>query len=142
MHLRYSETGPSQAELLRQLEQRLLEPELRRSPQDLAHLLADELIEFGSSRRIYGKQQVIEALQHEPVRQISLTEFAATLLTPGVMLTTYRIVEQSARKEYATYSLHSSIWKFMGNRWQMAFHQGTPSQEHVQGGIAQPVPPQ
>lgn len=109
------ETGPSRTGLP--------EPGLRRSPQDLARLLADEFIEFGSSGRIGDKQQVVEALQHESVRQISLTEFAAALLAPGIMLITYRIVERSARKEYAAYSLHSPIWKFTGGRWQTVFQQ-------------------
>jgi hypothetical protein len=39
---------------LRELEESLLEPDVRKS-EVLADLLADDFIEFGSSRRIYNK---------------------------------------------------------------------------------------
>jgi hypothetical protein len=41
-------------EQLYQLEQRLLQPEVRRSKDDLAILLADDFVEFGSSGRVLG----------------------------------------------------------------------------------------
>src|SRR5262245_17832852 len=82
-----------QGELVRQLEERLLQPEVRRSPQDVAELLADEFIEFGSSGRVFNKHSVLECLQHEEPAQRSIEDFQAIPLAPGVMLTTYRGIQ-------------------------------------------------
>jgi hypothetical protein len=114
---------------LRQLEERLHRPDVRRSVQDVADLLADEFIEFGSSGRVFDKQQIIEVLKHEPTIQRTLIEFKTSILAPGVVLATYRIVRHGASGEQPMHSLQSSIWKCIEGRWQMVFHQGTLSQE-------------
>ncbi|WP_375472314.1 DUF4440 domain-containing protein [uncultured Nostoc sp.] len=54
--------------LLRELEERLLQPDVRKSAKDIMDLLADEFIEFGSSGRVFNKQQIIESLQNEPIQ--------------------------------------------------------------------------
>ena len=41
------------ADHLRTLEERLLQPDVRRSAQAVASLLADEFVEFGSSGRVF-----------------------------------------------------------------------------------------
>jgi hypothetical protein len=56
----------SMTHLFRELEERLLKPEVRSSPEAVAYLLADEFIEIGSSGTVYDKQQIIEALRGEP----------------------------------------------------------------------------
>jgi hypothetical protein len=123
------EATSSQAALLRQLEERLLQPDVRKSAPDVADLLADEFIEFGSSGRIFNKQQIIESLQHEPTIQRSLIEFHTSVLAQGVILVSYRAIRQGAADGQPTHSLRSSIWKWIEGRWQMVFHQGTPSKE-------------
>ena len=57
--------------LLRQLEERLLQPDVRKSVKDVMDLLADEFIEFGSSGRVFDKQQIINSLQNEPIEPIT-----------------------------------------------------------------------
>ena len=52
---------------LRELEERLLQPDVRRSPRAVADLLADEFVEFGSAGRIFDKPQIIAALRDEPL---------------------------------------------------------------------------
>ena len=64
---------------LRELEERLLQPDVRRSPRALADLLADEFVEFGSSGRIFDKPQIIAALRDEPPIHRSLSEFKSTV---------------------------------------------------------------
>src|SRR5262245_18688395 len=119
------DTDPSQGELLRQLEERLLRPEVRASAKDVAYLLADEFIEFGSSGFVFNKQQTLEHLQHEEPAQCSIADFRPTLLAPGVVLTTYRIIRLNAPGAQPTSSLRSSIWKLQDDEWKMVFHQGT-----------------
>jgi|SRR5215831_11902728 len=120
--------GVSLAEvaLLRDLEEDLLKPEVRGSPDRINHLLADEFIEFGSSGRVFDKRRIIEALQQETPEKtlpISLVDFAVRRLAPNVMLVTYRATSQDTLES----RLRSSIWKLIEGRWQMVFHQGTPS---------------
>ena len=107
----------SQEALLRQLEERLLQPDVRKSAQEVADLLADEFIEFGSSGRVFNKQQIIQGLQHEPMIQRSLREFQTLILARGVILVTYRAIRQSASDGQPTNSLRSSIWKLIDGRW-------------------------
>jgi hypothetical protein len=115
------ELEPSVAQLIRELEERLLLPEVRSSADQVAALLGDDFIEFGSSGGIYNKQQIIELLQHEqsPGRHLTIRDFRARQLASEVILVTYRSVESQ--------TIRSSIWQFRSARWQMTFHQGTRS---------------
>ncbi|MEH1827306.1 MAG: DUF4440 domain-containing protein [Nostoc sp.] len=113
--------------LLRQLEERLLQPDVRKSAKDIMDLLADEFIEIGSSGRVFDKQQIIESLQNEPIESLiqrSIAEFKTLVLATGVILVTYRIVRDISG-EQPVHSLRSSIWKLNNDQWKMIFHQGT-----------------
>ncbi|RAK19417.1 MULTISPECIES: DUF4440 domain-containing protein [Bacillales] len=110
-------------EHLYSLEERLLQPDVRKSVEELEILLADDFIEFGSSGRVFNKQQVIERLPNESTIQMTLMDFEVKLLAPDVALTTYRVLKHKDMK----YSLRSSIWKLKEGKWQMVFHQGTPT---------------
>jgi hypothetical protein len=114
---------------LRQLEERLLQPSVRKSAEEVSELLASEFIESGSSGRIFDKQQIIASLQMESTVRRSLVDFKTWILSPGIVLVTYRAIRQVAPGEQLIYSLRSSIWKLIDGRWQMVFHQGTLSQE-------------
>jgi hypothetical protein len=114
---------------LRQLEERLLQPSVRKSAEEVSELLASEFIEFGSSGRIFDKQQIIASLQMEPTVRRSLVDFKSWILARAVVLVTYRAVRQRTSDEPPIYSLRSSIWKLIDGRWQMVFHQGTLLQE-------------
>jgi hypothetical protein len=117
----------SQVMLIRQLEERLLQVYIRKSEKEVASLLADEFIELGSSGRVYDKQQTIESLQNKPqeaILQMAIADFNISVLAAGVILVTYRIISTSG--EASRNSLRSSIWKLIGDRWQIVFHQGTP----------------
>jgi hypothetical protein len=114
---------------LRQLEERLLQPSVRKSAEEVSELLASEFIEFGSSGQIFDKQSIIASLQMEPTAHRALLDFNTSALAPGVVLVAYRAVRQGGTAEPPIYSLRSSIWKLIDGRWQMVFHQGTPSQE-------------
>lgn len=101
----------------------ILQPEVRKSVEELEILLDDDFIEFGSSGRIFNKQQVIDGLVNEPIIQMTLMDFEVKLLAPDVALTTYRVLKHKDMK----YSLRSSIWKRKEDKWQMVFYQ-----EHLQ----------
>jgi hypothetical protein len=133
LHAGPPEVSRTEVALFRDLEEELLKPEVRRSADRLSHLLADEFIEFGSSGCVYDKRRIIEALKQEPSDakdHISLVDFTVRRLAQDVMLVTYR----TTIRNRAVSRLRSSIWKLIEGRWQMIFHQGTPSRAHHRKG--------
>lgn len=108
---------------LRELEESLLTPEIRKSP-TLVDLLADAFIEFGSSGRTYTKAELVAALQAESPSKQTTSDFKVTELSPEVALVTYRI---HCHREPPVCTLRSSVWTRSGEQWRMIFHQGTPT---------------
>ena len=113
---------------LQELEKRLSQPEVRRSAHDLRELLAEDFREFGSSGRVFNRQQIIEALQNEQPWELSLDQFQAVSLA-DVVLVTYRGTHKRLGSAEASHSLRSSIWRRRDGRWQVVFHQGTLTKE-------------
>ena len=114
---------------IRKLEEALLEPEVRRSPERVDELLADDFVEFASSGVTYDKKRILEVLQDEaladdPVMR-SLANFECVPLAPDVVLTRYWLLRRHSASEQPTQSMRSSIWRRRDGRWQMTFHQGT-----------------
>jgi hypothetical protein len=107
------------------LEQQLLQPSTRRDPTALTSLLAEDFREFGSSGRIYTRQQIIDALAAESPRTITLSDPLCQQLAEDIALLTYRSTRTLALNA-ASNALRSSLWIYRDNRWQMLFHQGTP----------------
>lgn len=111
------------------LEDRLLQPEIRGSREEISMLLADNFVEFGVSGHTYDKLQVVEELPHSPAVPVIIKDFQVKVLAPDVVLATYRAVKTHESREEMRNSLRSSIWKFLDGRWQMVFHQGTRTME-------------
>ena len=111
---------------LRTLEEELLQPEVRKTASRVDTLLAEGFIEFGSSGRVFDKQDIIDSLRSESPARRLLTDFKVLPLGPGVVLTTYRAVRYGASGVQPIHSLRSSVWRLLDGRWQMVFHQGTP----------------
>jgi len=120
-------------EEIHRLEERLLDPQVRASAEQLHELLADDFVEFTSSGRVVNKRQVIETLPGQPAEHFTILDFHVQPLAPGVVLATYRVQRNNSQPGVARCSLRCSIWKFEHGCWQMLFHQGTPahSQEDV-----------
>ena len=123
--------NPALSEHLRELEESMTKPEIRRSPQELARLLADDFREFGGSGRVFDKGQIIEALQNQPRVQLWLDEFQVKCLAPDLALVTYRGNCRVLETDTVSHSLRSSIWRNRNGRWEVVFHQGTPSGQTV-----------
>lgn len=104
------------------LEERLMNYDYK----ELDELLADDFIEFGSSGKSYDKKAQLDAVKGTNTSnsiQFSVTDFKIKLLASDVLLTTYKTFRHNDSK----YALRSSIWKKNEVKWQMIFHQGTPT---------------
>jgi hypothetical protein len=111
---------------LRVLEEKLLQPSFRRNRKEIAELLAEDFYEFGSSGRVWNKQQILDHLETGPIFNVTIRDFQAKQLAPGAILVTYNLTIQTPQTE-TTHSLRSSIWISHEDRWQILFHQGTPT---------------
>ena len=113
-------------EELRRLEEELLRPEVRRSPEKMGALLADDFVEFGRSGRIYSKAEILVTAAQPFAGRLSLLEFAAKTLSPSIALVTYRSIRHDVDGS-ARHALRSSIWRRTEQGWRLVFHQGTPT---------------
>jgi aminoglycoside 6'-N-acetyltransferase len=103
--------------LIEALEQSLLDPCVRQSTGQLNKLIADDFLEFGSSGKVYNKQDCIKP--DETSRKFAVSEFKIKELSKDVTLATYKTTEDGIA------ALRSSIWKRYDGEWKMIFHQGT-----------------
>jgi hypothetical protein len=77
-------------------------------------LLADDFTEFGSSGRVYEKEQIIEGLLHEQKVQRTMSNFQIKILAVDVVLVTYHLFE-TQDEEGPVLSLRRSLWKGHGD---------------------------
>lgn len=101
--------------IIYELETALLTPSTRKSVEQLDELIADDFVEFGSSGRIYTKEDILKYLPVEEHHELTVEDFMVKELAQNVMLATYSLNDR----------LRSSIWKNTNGKWQMVFHQGT-----------------
>ena len=99
------------------LERSLLDSSIRQSTEQLGKLIADDFLEFGSSGKIYNKQDCFKPDEYP--RKFVVSDFKIKELSKDVTLATYKTTEDGIA------SLRSSIWQRYGDEWKMIFHQGT-----------------
>jgi hypothetical protein len=109
-------------EVIKNLELSLLDPIFRKSREYLNSLVADDFTEFGSSGKIYNKQNILENLPLEKSSEFVIQDLQVKQLSGSIMLVTYQ-----TESEYR--ALRSSIWRFEDNNWRIVFHQGTKINE-------------
>jgi hypothetical protein len=107
---------------LRRLELMLLDSAVRNRPAEVASLLAEDFVEFGSSGRVFDKRQIIDAIGGDTGVHRSVADLRVRELSQDVALVTYRVRTDDGRA-----SLRCSIWQRTGDKWRMSFHQGTPT---------------
>ena len=115
----------SLSEELLELEKKLVDPDLRSTPEKLAPLLADDFVEFGSSGHAYDKKRILFLLRRQIPTRLSIEEFRMIPLSDSAALVTYRAGTESTRTTASRYSLRSSLWVLRQGGWRMLFHQGT-----------------
>lgn len=100
----------------------LLEPEVRASADRVDALLHPDFFEFDASGTRWSRKEIIDHLTTEgddsPERIIA-TDIEATRLADDLIQVTYltEVGDRRARR--------SSLWRRVGGRWLVYFHQGT-----------------
>jgi hypothetical protein len=104
-------------------ELRLLQPEVRSSPELLAELLHPQFREFGASGRDWDRPSIIAALiegEDPGPRPAVVSKMDGVQLAPDLVHITFD-TDNNGRRAH-----RSSLWRRTDDGWQMYFHQGTP----------------
>jgi hypothetical protein len=112
------------SQLLR-LEQKLLDPAVRRDRSRVSELLAEDFVEFGSSGRVWTRDRILDLLATEEYVPPAIKDFECRQISSEAMLATYRAVRVDTLTGTRTVTLRSSIWKMESGAWRILFHQGT-----------------
>jgi hypothetical protein len=111
------------------LERELQSPGTRRDANRLNQLLHPGFREFGRSGSVYARTTLIGLLTNEEhALEIHAEDFRVQSLAEGVALLTYKSAEASPDGSLERPSLRSSLWLLAVSGWQLAFHQGTPTE--------------
>ena len=114
---------------LRACEEALLDQAVRRNHQQVAELLTEDFLEFGSSGKVWARDQILELLEAEDYHPLAMEDFQCALLAETVALVIYRAVRTDARTGEKASSLRSSLWTNESGAWRLRFHQGTPANQ-------------
>jgi len=103
-------------------EMRLLDPEVRASPERVLELLDPDFAEIGASGRRWDAQSLLTVTSGgsvSPKSPVKVSEMSGAVLAPGVVHLTYLADNQGRR------AWRSSLWRLTQTGWRMYFHQGT-----------------
>ncbi len=107
------------------LEQMLLQENIRKSAKEVNKILSDDFIEFCSSGTIYN-YKIGDTFYSEEKIDWEIKEFEIKFLSTDCIIATYNLTKHNELEIGKKYSLRSSIWKSFNGNWKMIFHQGTP----------------
>lgn len=112
--------------ILIELEERLFQPDVRRSSSELTQLISDDFIEIGASGLRFGKANVLRRLPNEVAPEIIASHYELRILGSSCAQLLYKAKMSKAEQPSPTYSHRCSIWQRNSNdQWQMIYHQGT-----------------
>jgi hypothetical protein len=104
-------------------EQSLLDPAVRSDRAQVAALPSEDFEEFGSSGRIWSREQILDLLATESYTPQTMADFKCHRIAEDVALVTYKTVRIDTGQSSA--ALRSSIWIMEAGEWRVRFHQGT-----------------
>ncbi|WP_371656425.1 MULTISPECIES: DUF4440 domain-containing protein [unclassified Streptomyces] len=105
-------------------ELRLLDPEVRASPDRVLELLDPEFTEIGASGNRWDVASILTVTGDgavSPESPVNVDEMSGVVLAPGIVHLTYLTDHQGRR------AWRSSLWRLTEEGWRMYFHQGTPA---------------
>ncbi|MEP9381583.1 nuclear transport factor 2 family protein [Nocardioides sp. KR10-350] len=113
------------AAMFQDLEESLWRAEVRFDPDLYEPMLHPDFLEFGTSGRVWTREASV-AMEGAPIPvELPLSAFAVHEVSDDVVLVTYRTIRST--DEGRTASNRSSLWQWVGDRWLLRFHQGTPT---------------
>jgi hypothetical protein len=103
-------------------ELRFLDPAVHTNPEQLGELLDPDFRAFGSSGRSWDRLTLVDELRSRgatATRPVTVTHMKGVQLAPGLVHVTFD-ADSNGRRAH-----RSSLWRLIGDRWLLYFHQGT-----------------
>ncbi|MBX3617812.1 DUF4440 domain-containing protein [Nitrosomonas sp.] len=114
------------AELIRQLELKLLQTDLTAHPGLIDELLAEDFEEIDHNGEIRSRADVIGWLKiKDPAMQWIFKDFRIKALTHSTVLAIYSLQKTGQPDTGNAGSIRTSIWQYRNNQWKMVFHQAS-----------------
>jgi hypothetical protein len=115
--------------LIRELEGKLLNPEIRSSREELEKLISPDFIEYGSSGKIYNYPGALAYLMANSGKNFkyNFVNFKTRQLADDTIQALY--ILETERNRRIRITNRSSLWRLeedsAGMVWRIVFHQGT-----------------
>ncbi|MFE7034335.1 DUF4440 domain-containing protein [Streptomyces sp. NPDC057621] len=106
-------------------ELRLLDPEVRRSPELVGALLHPDFHEFGASGRHWDRAAIIDMLATETEAETGAAPVSTSRMR-GVQLSADVVHLTFDTQDNGLHVHRSSLWRRSDDGWLLYFHQGTP----------------
>ena len=118
------ELSSQEQKRLELLEEGLWRADVRFDLKRMDEVLAPDFFEFGSSGRVYEREDTLR-IPGQPINaKLPLMNFSARLLDSNIAQTTY--VSAVTYNDVQELANRSSIWSRSEHGWRLRFHQGTP----------------
>ena len=96
-------------------------------PGGYERVLHDSVVEFGTSGRVWTRDEILEALRSGPrVDAVTLERFDAHVVRPGVFLVMFETTQTDPVTGLSSRQRRSSLWMREGDGFVLRFHQSTP----------------
>jgi len=116
-------------EELEKLERELHQPSTRSSLDRLSELTHADFREFGKSGREYDLKNILERLPQETdTVKVWSGNYELQFATPDSALILYKSAHITPDGQLSAFAVRSSLWVKNQSRWQILFHQGTPTE--------------
>jgi len=117
----------AEAEALEGLELALARRDETTIPGGFDSVLHSSVVEFGSSGRVWTRDEILEALHSGPrVDAVTIERFDAHVVRPGVFLVMFESTSTDPVTGLTTRQRRSSLWMREGDGYVLRFHQSTP----------------
>ena len=119
-------TEVEDADTLKALELALARRDEAALPGGYEGVLHDSVVEFGSSGRVWTRDEILEALAAPRNDEVSIEAFDAHVVRPGVFLVMFESTVTDPATGLTTRQRRSSLWMREGDGFVLRFHQSTP----------------
>jgi hypothetical protein len=114
------------AELIQQLELKLLQTDLNANPALIDELLAQDFEEIDNHGHLHSRADVIDWLKRkDPNLHWAFRDFRVKMLANDLLLAIYALQKQDQAGNQVSGSIRTSLWQRQGDNWKMIFHQAT-----------------
>lgn len=114
--------------LLKDLEIKLHQKEVRSDKKQLDKLLHDDFFEIGRSGSSYTKKSIIASLSNEKsTYEIHSQDYSYKNISENLIMLTYKSAHKTTEGVLERHTYRTSIWKKTSSGWSILFHQGTPT---------------